>query len=227
MTLKQEPTTLPEKHWPKLSPEVQERVIQATLEGQEKGFFQRKMEPSLLGLDWSLFISRKFQEDPVPVSLWDPPEFISCAYSALDAYATAMLAARASYSSLGDLNFTCSLKRRNYQSDLYLELATTPERGRIDPGTVILDMLRSFPVVLGTKSFDTCSVMFMEGEGCVMEFSYPGRMVLHRSPFLRDRPTYLWPQVTLSLTPTDELRIRAGRILAFLLSPTSIVDKPN
>jgi hypothetical protein len=227
MTLKQEQTTLPERHWPKLSPEVRDGVIQATLEWQEKGFSQPKMEPSLLGLDWSLFTSRKFEEEPAPVNLWNPPEFISYAYSALDAYATAILAARTSYSSLGVLNFTCSLKRRNHESDLYLELVTTPERGRIDPDTLILDMLRSFPAVLSTKRFDASSVMFMEREGCVMEFSYPGRMVLHRSPFLRDRPTDIWPQVTLGLTPTDELRIRATHILAFLLSPTSIVDNPN
>lgn len=227
MTLKQEPATLPERHTPKLSPEARKRIIQATIEWQEKGFSQPKVEPSLLGLDWSLFISRKFKEDAVPVSLCAPPEFVSCAHSAVDAYATAMLATRASYLSLGILNFICSLKLPDHHSDLYLELATIPEQGRIDPDIVVLDMLRSLPAVLRTKRFDESAVMFMEGEGCVMEFRYPGRMVLNQSPFLRDRPTDLWPQVTLSLTPTDELRIRARHILDFLLSPTSDEDIPN
>jgi hypothetical protein len=35
------------------------------------------------------------------------------------------------------------------------------------------------------------------------------------------------PQVTLSLTPTDELRIRAQDILAFLLSSIALDGNPN
>ena len=60
-----------------------------------------------------------------------------------------------------------------------------------------------------------------------MQFAYPGQMVAKASPFLRDRPDELWPQVTLSLTPTDELRIRAQDILAFLLSSIPVEGNPN
>lgn len=64
-------------------------------------------------------------------------------------------------------------------------------------------------------------------KGRSIQFAYPGQMVAKALPFLRDRPDELWPQVTLSLTPTDELRIRAQDILAFLLSSIALDGNPN
>ena len=91
----------------------------------------------------------------------------------------------------------------------------------------MLEMLNSFPRLLQTKGIEAGAVFFLEGEGCAMQFAYPGQMVVEASPFLRNRPNELWPQVTLSLTPTDELRTRAQDILAFLLSSTPVEGNPN
>jgi hypothetical protein len=110
---------------------------------------------------------------------------------------------------------------------MHLEFTTIPERGRINPDSVIIELLRSFPRLLQSKGIEASAVLFLEGEGCGMEFAYPGRMMSKASPFLRDRPDDLWPQVTLSLTPTDELRIRAQDILAFLLSSIALDGNPN
>jgi hypothetical protein len=110
---------------------------------------------------------------------------------------------------------------------MHLEFATIPERGRIDPDSVMLELLSSFPRFLQTKRIEAGAIFFLEGEGCGMQFAYPGRMVAKASPFLRDRPDERWPQVTLSLTPTDELRIRAQDILAFLLSSIPVEGNPN
>jgi len=60
-----------------------------------------------------------------------------------------------------------------------------------------------------------------------MDFVYPGRMLAKTSQFLRDRPVELWPQVSLSLTPTVELRIRAQTILRFMRSSTPLDGEPN
>jgi hypothetical protein len=110
---------------------------------------------------------------------------------------------------------------------MHLKFATIPGQGRINPDSVMLEMLNSFPRLLQTKGIEAGSVFFLEGEGCAMQFAYPGRMVAKASPFLRDRPDELWPQVKLSITPTDELRIRAQDILAFLLSSTPMEGNPN
>ena len=227
MAFEQEPTELSERRWPALSPGAQKHMIAEFKRWMEEGCCQPKMEPSLLGLDWSSCVTREFPEYAGQSSFWNPPEFISYAFSALDAYATAMLAAHFSFRSLGVLNFTCSLKRSGPASQMHLEFATIPEQGRINPESIMLEMLESFPRLLQTKRIEAGAVFFLEGEGCAMQFSYPGQMVAEASPFLRDRPEDLWPRVTLRLTPTDELRIRAQDILAFLLSSTPVEGNPN
>lgn len=227
VTFEHEATELSERRWPALSEEQQEATLREFKRWMEEGGCQPKMEPSLLGLDWSLFVTRKFPEYADQISFRNPPEFVSYGFSALDAYATAMLAAHFSFRSLGVLNFTCSLKRSGPESQMYLEFVTIPEQGRINPDPVMLEMLNSFPRLLQTKRIEAGAVFFLEGEGCGMRFAYPGQMVAKASPFLRDRPDDLWPQVTLSLTPTDELRIRAQDILAFLLSPDPVEGNPN
>jgi hypothetical protein len=227
VTFEQEPMKMPERRWPKLSPESKDAVLREVKRQQDEGFLSPKMEPSLLGLDWSLFVPREFPEYAEHFRFENPPEFISYGFSGLDAYATAMLAAHFSYRSLGVLNFTCSLKRHDPESQMHLEFATIPERGRFNPDLVMLELLNSFPRLLQTKRIEAGAVFFLEDEGCGMQFAYPGRMVAEASPFLRDRPDDLWPQVTLSLTPTDELRIRAQDILAFLLNSGSMEGNPN
>ncbi|HEV2133131.1 MAG TPA: hypothetical protein VGR47_02610 [Terracidiphilus sp.] len=218
---------MPERIYPELTPEQKESVIREFRRSLEAGGCSPKLNPSLLGLDWELFETREFPEHANDVCFSNPPEFISLAFSALDAYATAMLAAHLSIESLGCLQFTCSLKRRGPQLPMYLEFATTPEQGRINPDSIMAELLGSFPKILNARGFKDLTVMFMEGEGCVMEFEYSGNTLAEVSPFLRDRPDDPWPQVKLSLIPTDELKIRAQTILAFLLTSKSAEGKLN
>ena len=227
MASEQEPAKFPDRRWPALSEGQRDASLRELKRWQEDGFCQPKMEPSLLGLDWSSFVTRKVPEYQDQSSYWYPPQFISYAFSALDAYATAMLAAHFSFCSLGVLNFTCNLKQSGAESQMRLEFATIPERGRIHPESIVLEMLESFPRLLQTKRIEAGTVFFLEGEGCAMQFAYPGKMVATASPFLRDRPDDVWPEVRLSLTPTDELRTRAQDILAFLMNSTPLAGNPN
>jgi hypothetical protein len=216
-----------ERIYSELTPEQKESVIREFRRSLEAGGCSPKLNPSLLGLDWELFETREFPEHANDVCFSNPPEFISLAFSALDAYATAMLAAHLSFESLGGLQFTCSLKRRGPQLPMYLEFATTPEQGRINPDSIMTELLGSFPKILNARGFKDLTVMFMEGEGCMMEFEYPGHMLAEASPFLQNRPIEHWPKVTLSLAPTNELRDRAHRVLAFLRDSEPTEALPN
>ncbi len=133
-----------------------------------------------------------------------------------------MLAAHFRFISLGVLKFRCRLTPPAAESPMYLEFATIPEHGRIDPASIMMKLLRSFPELLRTKGMKESAVMFLDGEGCLMQFKYPGRTLPHVSQFLRDRPVDLWPEVTLCLQPTNELRRRAQDILAFLRDSDTI-----
>ncbi len=174
-----------------------------------------------------MFETREFPEYANEVCCGNPPEFISLAFSALDAYATAMLAAHLSFESLGILKFTCSLTRHEPESAMHLEFATTAEQGQIDPDSVMIELLGSFPEILQARGFKDLTVMFMEGEGCLMEFAYPGNMLAEASLFLQNRPMDRWPTVTLRLAPKNELRDRAHRVLAFLRDSGPVEAPPN
>jgi hypothetical protein len=193
----------------------------------EEGFCQPKIEDSMLGLDWSLFVSRDFPEHEGDTSFWNPPEFICYAYSTLDAYATAMLAAHFPRRPLGVLNFTCGLKQNKANARLQLEFVTMPERGSIDSGTAMLELLSSFPELLRSRGIEAGVVYYLEGQGCPMRLAYPGQMLPTVSPFLRDRPLDLWPLVTLSILPTEELVTRAQSIAEFVLDSASMDGSPN
>ena len=216
-----------ERIYAELTPEQRENAIRGVRKWLEEGYGSPKLEPSLLGLVWESFGTREFSEYANQVCLGNPPEFVSLAFSALDAYATAMLAAHLSFESLGVLKFTCSLTRHEPESAMRLEFATTAEQGRIDPDSVMIELLSSFPEILHARGFKDLTVMFMEGEGCLMEFAYPGNMLSGASPFLQNRPVDRWPTVTLRLVPTNELRDRAHRVLAFLRDSGPVEAPPN
>lgn len=216
-----------ERIYAELTPEQRESVIREFRRSLEAGGCSPKLNPSLLGLDWELFETREFPEHANDVCFSNPPEFVSLAFSALDAYATAMLAAHLSFESLGILKFTCSLTRHEPESAMHLEFATTAEQGQIDPDSVMIELLGSFPEILQARGFKDLTVMFMEGEGCLMEFAYPGNMLAEASPFLQNRPMDRWPTVTLRLAPTNELRDRAHRVLAFLRDSGPVEAPPN
>ncbi|MGH9444954.1 MAG: hypothetical protein ACRD3O_04390, partial [Terriglobia bacterium] len=134
-----------------LTPEQRENAIRGVRKWLEEGCGSPKLEPSLLGLDWDMFATQKFPEYASEVCSGNPPEFVSLAFSALDAYATAVLAAQLSFESLGVLRFTCSLKRREPESPMHLEFAATPERGWINPDSVMIELLGSFPEILRAR----------------------------------------------------------------------------
>jgi hypothetical protein len=180
----------------------------------------------MLGLDRSLFVTRKFPEHTQDTSFQSPPEFVSYALSTLDAYSTAILAAHVERTP-GVLHFSCSLKQRDADSQLQLEFVTTPERGKIMPGTAMLELLNAFPDLLRAKGIQEDAIFYLQGEGCPMLLPYPGRMLVKVSPFLRDRPLDLWPQATLSIVPTDELIIRAKAIVEFVRDTEPMVGNPN
>jgi hypothetical protein len=192
----------------------------------EEGFFAPKIEDSMLGLDRSLFVTRKFPEYTEDTRFQGPPEFVSYALSTLDAYSTAILAAHVERTP-GVLHFTCSLKQRDADSQLQLEFVTTPERGKIMPGTAMLELLHAFPDLLRAKGIQEDAIYYLQGEGCPMLLPYPGRMLVKVSPFLRDRPLDLWPQATLSIDPTDELVIRAKAVVEFVRDTEPIAGNPN
>jgi hypothetical protein len=216
-----------EQAYAKLSPEQKDCVLRSHKEWLEEGFSSPKIEDSMLGLDWSLFVARDFPEHAQDISFRNPPEFISYAYSTLDAYATAMLAAHFPRVPLGILTFTCKLKQNQLNSRLELEFITIPERGNIRPGTAMLELLESFPDLLRAKGLEEDAVYYLEGEGCPMLFAYPGRMLVTACPFLRDRPLDLWPEVSLAITPTEELVIRAQTLVEFVRNSDSRDGDPN
>jgi predicted RNA-binding Zn-ribbon protein involved in translation (DUF1610 family) len=193
----------------------------------EEGFCAPKIEDSMLGLDWSLFATRGFPEHSEDTSFRNPPEFVSYALSTLDAYSTAVLASHIERASLGFLHFSCRLKQREVDSQLQLEFVTTPERGKILPGTAMLELLSAFPDLLRAKGIQEDAVYYLQGEGCPMLLAYPGRMLVKVSPFLRDRPLDLWPQATVSITPTDELVIRAKAVVEFVQNIAPMTGAPN
>lgn len=192
----------------------------------EGGFCAPKIEDSMLGLDRSLFVTRNFPGHTQDTSFQSPPEFVSYALSTLDAYSTAILAAHVERTP-GVLHFSCSLKQRDADSQLQLEFVTTPERGKIMPGTAMLELLNAFPDLLRAKGIQEDTIFYLQGEGCPMLLPYPGRMLVKVSPFLRDRPLGLWPQATLSIVPTDELVIRAKAIVEFMRDTEPMAGNPN
>jgi len=143
-----------------LTREARDRVVREFQSWAEGGCLSPKLEPSLLRLDWLCFVTREFPDFPDSASVINSPEFISYGFSALDAYATAMLAAHFSFRTLGALTFNCSLKRGTPDSALYLEFTATPERNRINPDSIMAELLRSFPDLLRTKGIETEAVFF-------------------------------------------------------------------
>ncbi len=192
----------------------------------EEGLCAPKIEDSMLGLDRSLFVTRKFPEHTQDTNFQSPPEFVSYALSTLDAYTTAILAAHVERPP-GVLHFSCSLKQRDADSQLQLEFLATPARGKILPGTAMVELLSAFPDLLRAKGIQEDAIFYLQGEGCPMLLPYPGRMLVKVSPFLRDRPLDLWPQATLSIVPTDELVLRAKAIVEFVRDTEPMDGLPN
>lgn len=208
-----------------LSPEGKERVLRYVKQTQDAGGIQPNLAPSLLGLDWFDFETRKFPESYDLTSFHNPGEFVILAFSALDAYAVSILAADFSFPSLGALDLTCSLKRRNPASAMHLEFLTKPERGRMDATLSAVDLADCFTEALHARGLKV-SCLRLQPQGCLLEIAYPGLMIADRSPYLRNRPVDLWPQATLHLQPTEALRLQARALVSFLQMPP-VGGQPN
>lgn len=180
----------------------------------QEGDIGPNLDDSLLGLDWSLFRPRTFPEQEGDTTLITPPEFRVYAFSALDAYVTALLDADTFYHPGGTINCTCSL-RQDATGGLDMELKTDPSQANAGSRRVMIELLNSFPSLLRARKIEAKEVSYLKAGHC-MKFAYPGHMVVSLSPYLRDRPLELWPSVTLSLPVSDELVTRASMITEFL-----------
>ena len=213
--------------YPELSAEQADRIARGLKRWMEKVFARASL--SIPCSAWTgLCLDREDSQSTLTTQKFSiPPEFLSLSFSTLDAYATAMLAAPFRRAPLGDLTFTCRLKQGQLDSRLQLQFVTIPERGKILPGTAMIELLRSFPDLLRIKDAEASAVYYLEGEGCPMQFAYPGQMVVEVCPFLRDRPLDLWPEVTLTIPPTEELVVRAKTLVEFVRNSASIDGDPN
>lgn len=200
-----------------LSEEQRHRVLSVFRSWLQAGFCQPKLEDSLLGLDWSLFHPRTFPGHENETSFGTPPEFMMYAFSALDAYVTALLATDLANRDHGIFDYTCSLKQ-DAAADLQMELKSSPHQRNTGSRSLMLMLLHSFPRLLKARGIEADEIPYLRGPGHRMQFAYPGQMVACRSPYLCDRPTELWPAVTLSLAANDELVTRARKITAFLMN---------
>jgi len=203
------------RRYERLSEEEKHAVLSEWRSWLQGGFSQPKLEDSLLGLDWSLFHARTFPEHENDITFRTPPEFMMYAFSALDAYVTALLGADSADRGHGIFDYTCRLKQ-GAAADLHMELKSSPEQRTNGSRRLMLELLNSFPRLLKARGIETEAVYYLEGPGHPMQFAYPGAMVASRSPYLCDRPAGLWPAVTLSFAANDEVVTRARKITAFL-----------
>jgi hypothetical protein len=193
----------------------EERFASQSKGSLEEGFCAPKLDESMIGLAWSLFVPRVFPEHAGDISFLNPPEFLSWSFTTLDVYATAILAANLPHDELGGLTFTCALRQGRSRRGLRLEFVTVPERADICPRTAMIELLSSLPRLLRAKDVvgDVC---YMPGGGCRMEIPYPGKMVLELCPCLQNRPCDSWPEITLKIQPTEELLDRARRVVEYV-----------
>jgi hypothetical protein len=214
------------RRYKRLSEEEKHAVLSEWRSWLEEGFSQPKLEDSLIGLDWSLFRARTFPEHENDILFRTPPEFMMYAFSALDAYVTALLGTDSANPGHGIFDYTCSLKQ-GAAADLHMELNCSPEQRNTGSRRLMLELLNSFPRLLEARGIETETVAYLIGPGHPMQFAYPGAMVASRSPYLCHRPAELWPAVTLSLAANDELVTRARKITAFLMNAEAEDGVPN
>jgi hypothetical protein len=192
----------------------------------QKGFCGRKLETSLLGLDWCLFEPRAFPEHAGEGGFRNPPEFLFLAVVTLDAYATSVFASTLKHGDFGALTFTCRLKGEGPSGRLRLEFVTVPERGRLCPKNVMVEMLSSLPQLLQAKKVEG-DVYYLSDAGCRMQIPYSGKLVAELCSFLHDRPGDLWPEVTLTIRPTEELVARARSMVDFVWNSRPLRGIPS
>jgi hypothetical protein len=211
---------------PQLTVEERSRLSLSYQQLLEQGLCRAKLSSSLLGFAWSQFEPRVFPDRAEDPNFRNPPEFLSFSFVSLDAYVTAMLAARLRHGDYGQMTFCCRLQKDTSRRQLQLEFVTGTERGTLPPGTAMMDLLSSLPQLLQMKQIFG-EVCYMSEAGCRMLIPYPGKMVAERCPALRDRPHELWPAVTLRIHPTKEMVGRANGLVQLAWDEVSSRRRPN
>jgi hypothetical protein len=199
-----------------LSEDGRERVPRAVASNLQAGDISPNLDDSLLGLDWSLFHARTFPGQEEDTTHRTPPEFVSYALSALDAYVIALLDGAPSNRPGTTLDCSCSLTQ-DATGRLQMELKTNPCQTNISWRWVMMTLLNSFPKLLRARGIKANEIAYLR-EGNYMKFDYPGQMVVNHSSYLCNRPLELWPCVALVLPITDELVERAKKITEFVRS---------
>lgn len=216
-----------ERKWPALSAAERELTIQKLERWVEQGFCQPKLEPSLLGLDWDYFSTREFSERARHRDWIDPPEFTPITFSMLDAYAAAILSSAFAFEPKESVSFRGRLTRFMLDGPTKLEIWTSAERWPLAMFDYAIEIHRAFRDFLDARGFDETNTWFtsMEGPGCPLSISYPGRLISQKSSLLRERPVEEWPCASLSIQVTEGLRSRAREVLAFIRNSPE-VDTP-
>ena len=211
----------------KLTPAQRSATLSSLKSWLEAGNCSPYLGTSLLGLDWSCFVTREFPARAGSSAWMNPPEFVYYAHSILDVVATLMIRPRFSVPPHEHLKFSCSLNRKDSEDSLYLELEVTREGREINLDSGLIALMFILPDILLDKKLAIGDVGFQPGHRCVMHLAYPGQMMAAASPYFENRPVDLWPQVTLNLSPTRELRERAAVVMDFRLSSERLEGKPN
>ena len=174
----------------------------------------RKLSPPLIDLDWEACKTRRFDDFEPKENYMTPPEFVAYAFQAMDAYVAVIAVACLDEETEGVLTATCSLKQAP-DGRLALELVSRLNDALLPVSQMtMVDLLDTFPKVLRGQGIDLETVFFLPGAGCAMSFEYPGQMQLSKTRYL-DRPNDLWPEATMNVEISPELKARAKKIVDF------------
>jgi hypothetical protein len=145
---------------------------------------------------------------------------MSIAFSILDAYTAAILSSAFEFEPGEQVSFRGRLTRFMLDGPTRIELWINAERWPLAMFDYINEIHRAFRDFLGARGFEEPKTQFssMEGPGCSLTISYPGRLVSQKSSLLRDRPVEEWPCASLTIRVTEDLRSRARDVLAFIRS---------
>jgi hypothetical protein len=239
----------------KLSNEPLKRALAYVRNEIESGEIGSDYRASLLGLwtmvgnfiniEGGLFAIHKgvLEEDTTVQETGMPFEFQPVSLNVLDAYATSVLAADVSISDGNEIVLSCQLdmgealrQSLSAASDLWISLrAFSGGEPCIAMNRGNVGLLQSFPatveakemqVGLWTKKQRPGFIFLTSLIGCEIRTIYPGKMLASKVPYLLRHPAKEWPRATLRFPVTSELRMKARRVVDFLLddSPASACE---
>jgi hypothetical protein len=239
----------------KLSNEPLKRALAYVRNEIESGEIGSDYRASLLGLwtmvgnfiniEGGLFAIHKgvLEEETTVQETGMPFEFQPVSLNVLDAYATSVLAADVSISDGNEIVLSCQLdmgealrQSLSAASDLWISLrAFSGGEPCIAMSRGNVGLLQSFPatveakemqVGLWTKKQRPGFIFLTSLIGCEIRTIYPGKMLASKVPYLLRHPAKEWPRATLRFPVTSELRMKARRVVDFLLddSPASACE---